>query len=80
MMNRRDGVVCLSPEAGSYDELAPAVLPAHPYDLDQTADALHTALSMPADTRREQATRLRDLAGAHTPATWLQAQISAACA
>jgi len=80
MMNRRDGVVCLSPEAGSYDELAPAVLDAHPYDLDQTAGALHTALSMPAGARREQATRLRELAGAHTPATWLQAQISAACA
>jgi trehalose 6-phosphate synthase len=80
MVNRRDGVVCLSPEAGAYDELGPAVLEAHPYDLDQTASALHTALSMPADVRREQATRLRDLASVHTPASWLQAQISAACA
>jgi trehalose 6-phosphate synthase len=79
MVNRRDGVVCLSPEAGSYDELEPAVLEAHPYDLDQTAGALHTALSMPADVRREQAARLRDLAAMHTPASWLQAQISAAC-
>jgi trehalose 6-phosphate synthase len=80
MVNRRDGVVCLSPEAGAYDELGPAVLEAHPYDLDQTASALHTALSMPADVRREQAARLRDLASVHTPASWLQAQISAACA
>jgi len=80
MVNRRDGVVCLSPEAGAYDELGPAVLEAHPYDLDQTASALDTALSMPADVRREQAARLRDLASVHTPASWLQAQISAACA
>jgi len=80
MVNRRDGVVCLSPEAGAYDELGPAVLEAHPYDLDQTASALHTALAMPADVRREQAARLRDLASVHTPASWLQAQISAACA
>jgi len=80
MVNRRDGVVCLSPEAGAYDELGPAVLEAHPYDLDQTASALDTALSMPADARREQAARLRDLASVHTPASWLQAQISAACA
>jgi len=80
MVNRRDGVVCLSPEAGAYDELGPAVLGAHPYDLDQTASALHTALSMPADARREQAARLRDIASVHTPASWLQAQISAACA
>ena len=80
MVNRRDGVVCLSPEAGAYDELGPAVLEAHPYDLDQTASALDTALSMPADARREQAIRLRDLASVHTPASWLQAQINAACA
>ena len=80
MVNRRDGVVCLSPEAGAYDELGPAVLEAHPYDLDQTASALDTALSMPADARREQAARLRELASVHTPASWLQAQISAACA
>ena len=80
MVNRRDGVVCLSPEAGAYDELGPAVLEAHPYDLDQTAGALHTALSMPADVRRDQAARLRALASVHTPASWLQAQISAACA
>jgi len=80
MVNRRDGVVCLSPEAGAYDELGPAVLEAHPYDLDQTASALDTALSMPGDARREQAARLRELASVHTPASWLQAQISAACA
>ena len=80
MVNRRDVVVCLSPEAGAYDELGPAVLEAHPYDLDQTASALDTALSMPAEVRREQAARLRDLASVHTPASWLQAQISAACA
>jgi hypothetical protein len=34
---------------------------------------------MPPDARREQAARLRDLAAAHTPSSWLQAQISAAC-
>jgi trehalose 6-phosphate synthase len=80
MVNRRDGVVCLSPEAGAYDELGSAVLEAHPFDLDQTASALHRALSMPADARRDQATRLRDLASVHTPTSWLNAQISAACA
>jgi trehalose 6-phosphate synthase len=80
LVNRRDGVVCLSPEAGAYDELGPAVLEAHPYDLDQTAGALHTALSMPVDARRERAARLRDLASVHTPSSWLQAQINAACA
>ena len=41
LVNRRDGVVCLSPEAGAFDELATRCSPVHPYDLEQTAGALH---------------------------------------
>jgi trehalose 6-phosphate synthase len=79
LVNGRDGVVCLSTEAGSYDELQPAVLAVHPYDLDQTAGALHTALAMPANGKREQASRLRELASGVTPASWLQELINVAC-
>ncbi|MGH9032450.1 MAG: alpha,alpha-trehalose-phosphate synthase (UDP-forming) [Acidimicrobiia bacterium] len=78
LVNRRDGVVCLSPEAGAFDELGDAVLPVHPYDLVHTADALHAALTMPADERRERAERLRALAGARTPTDWLDDQVRAA--
>jgi trehalose 6-phosphate synthase len=79
LVNQRNGVVCLSTEAGAYDELQSAVLAVHPYDLDQTASALHTALTMPDDARRAQASRLRDLAAAVTPASWLGELISVAC-
>jgi trehalose 6-phosphate synthase len=71
LVNTRDGVVVLSPEAGAYDELADAVLPIHPYDIEQGTDALHTALGMPVDERRSRAVRLRALAAEHTPQTWL---------
>ena len=43
----------------------------HPFDVEQTADALHRALSMDAGERREPAARLRELVGVHTPRTWL---------
>ena len=69
--NRRDGVLCLSPEAGAFDELAPAVVATHPYDIEQAAGALDEALSMPLDERATRASRLWELATAHTPATWL---------
>ena len=36
-MNRRDGVLCLSPEAGAYAELHEAALAVHPFDVEQTA-------------------------------------------
>jgi trehalose 6-phosphate synthase len=71
LVNRRDGVVLLSPEAGAYDELAEAVLPIHPYDIEQGAHALHTALSMPDVERARRARRLCELASVHTPQSWL---------
>jgi trehalose 6-phosphate synthase len=71
LLNRRDGVVVLSPEAGSYEELRDAVLPVHPYDIEQGADALHRALAMPDGERAARASELRELAGVHTPRTWL---------
>ena len=71
VVNRRDGVVCCSPEAGAYEELREAVLPAHPYDIEQVAGALDTALAMPLDERATRATRLRTLASSRTPTAWL---------
>ena len=47
-VNRRDGVLCLSPEAGAYDELRKAVLPIHPYDIEAAAGTLDHALAIAA--------------------------------
>ena len=72
LLNRRDGVVLLSPEAGAYDELAEAVLAIHPYDIEQGARALHDALSMSETERASRAQRVCELAAVHTPQTWLR--------
>jgi trehalose 6-phosphate synthase len=72
VLNRRDGVLCLSPEAGSYDDLHPAAIRMHPYDLEQAARALGRALSMPQDERAARASRLRALASARSPDDWLR--------
>jgi trehalose 6-phosphate synthase len=76
LLNRRGGVVLLSPEAGAYDELADAVVAIHPYDIEQGAHALHTALAMPDDERATRATRLCELAKMNTPQTWLRELLS----
>jgi trehalose 6-phosphate synthase len=78
VLNRTDGVLCLSPDAGAWDELGDAALAAHPYDLEQCAATLHAALSMPAGERAARADRLRELASVHTPRTWLADQLAAA--
>lgn len=74
LVNDRDGVVVLSTEAGVAEELGDAPLRVNPFDVTQTADALHRALSMPSSERTERAGRLRALAEAHGPGDWLEAQ------
>jgi trehalose 6-phosphate synthase len=78
LVNERDGVVMLSPEAGAYEELHDAVLPVHPYDIEQGAHALHTALTMDAGERAARAKQLRELAAVNTPRTWLDELLSRA--
>ena len=78
LCNTRDGVVCLSPDAGAFDELSDGVVAAHPFDLVATAGALHQALTMPADERARHAKVLKRAAAARTPADWLSDQLSAA--
>ncbi len=71
VVNRRDGVLCLSPETGAYEELKSAAIAVHPYDLEQCAGALDDALSMPLDERALRAKKLRALATMRSPADWL---------
>ena len=78
VLNERAGVLCLSPEAGAWDELGEAALAVHPFDIQQTAAALHAALSMPLDEREPRAARLRELASTRTPNDWLDDQVRAA--
>jgi trehalose 6-phosphate synthase len=75
-LNRRDGVLCLSPEVGAYAELERAVLPVHPYDIEQAAGALDLALAMPLDERATRAAHLRELATARSPRDWLADLVS----
>lgn len=76
LINQHDGVVCLSREAGAFDELAPAVEMVNPFDLDQTAAALAAACDLGADDRAARAKQLRVLAGARNPKVWLDDLIS----
>jgi trehalose 6-phosphate synthase/phosphatase len=53
-----DGVLVLSELAGAAAELAEAVL-VNPYDVERTAEAIHHALTMPADERHARMRALR---------------------
>ena len=73
-----DGVVLvLSREAGAADELGADALLVNPFDVSQTAAALHQALVMAPAERRARCDRLAEAAAALPPAAWLAAQLAA---
>jgi len=78
LVNDRDAVLALSPEAGAWERMHPAALRVPPFDLAGTAAALHEALTMPAAERAERAAALRAVAEARSPAHWLADQLAAA--
>jgi trehalose 6-phosphate synthase len=78
IVNERDAVLCLSREAGVWDEVGEAALEVPPFDVAGTADVLDRALRMPADERARRAARLRELSTARVPADWLADQLAAA--
>jgi trehalose 6-phosphate synthase len=69
-------VLVLSREAGAYEELREDALVVNPYDVVGTAEALHEALTMPAEERAERTKRLAAAATALPPAQWFLDQLN----
>ncbi|RJK98355.1 trehalose-6-phosphate synthase [Vallicoccus soli] len=67
----------LSTEAGAAEELGGDALLVNPYDVGETADALHRALTMPPEERRSRCRRLAAAATAVPPERWFAAQVDA---
>jgi len=75
VLNRRDGALVLSEAAGSFDELRGGALSVRPEDVEGTAEALLTALTLSDDERRERASLLRRAILRHDIGRWLQVQL-----
>ena len=75
IVNQRDGVLILSERAGARQHLEPGALIISPCDVYATAEALHQALTMPAEERRERAERLRWLIEREDITAWLCRQL-----
>ncbi len=74
LVNKGDGVLVLSEQAGSYEQLHDYVLPVAPSDLEGTVRALHQALTMPEDERRGRADGLRRVVEDYDIVYWLESQ------
>ena len=77
VLSEHDCAVVLSREAGIADQYGQDALLVNPYDVTETAEALHAALSMPAAERQERWKRLLSAATALPPADWFRQQLDA---
>lgn len=75
VVNKRDGVLVLSELTGARQQLAPGAIVISPCDVYATAEALHQALVMPSNERRERAERLRWLVEREDINDWLCRQL-----
>jgi trehalose 6-phosphate synthase len=75
VLSERGCALVLSREAGAAATLDGDALLVNPYDVSETAAALHQALAMPDAERRRRTQALAATAAASPPARWLGAQL-----
>lgn len=77
VLSRRGVSLVLSRLAGAADELGADAHLINPFDVSQTAEAMHQALSTSPGDRSSRTARLAAAASAHPPTVWLAAQLAA---
>ncbi len=75
-VNTRDGVLMLSENTGSHEELGECALSVNPFDIEEQAEAIHRALTMDARERRERADCLREIVDRTDPGIWIDHQLA----
>ena len=75
LVNRRQGALILSRNAGAFARLGRYALAINPFDVAGTADAIAEALAMPAAERTRRARGFGRAVLARNPVRWLTAQL-----
>ncbi len=76
IVNTRSGVLMLSENTGSHEELADCALSVNPFDIQEQADTIYRALTMDIEERRVRAQRLREIIISRDPGDWVDEQLA----
>jgi len=74
-VNTRDGVLMLSENTGSHQELWDFVVSVNPFDIQEQADGIYRALTMPAEQKRAWSEGLREIIFSRNPGDWVDDQL-----
>lgn len=75
LLNRRNGVLVLSENAGACHELGEHAMVVNPFDIEAGADALYRALFLPEEARARLSQQLRDSVRASEISGWILHQM-----
>ncbi|MEA2141879.1 MAG: trehalose 6-phosphate synthase [Solirubrobacteraceae bacterium] len=76
VVNERNGVSILSENTGAHEELGEWALSVNPFDIKETADSIHRALTMSDAERERRARGLREAVTARDPGDWVDEQLA----
>ena len=74
-VNTRDGVLMLSENTGSHQELWDFSISVNPFDIQEQADAIYRALTMPAEQKRAWSEGLKEIIFSRNPGDWVDDQL-----
>ncbi|MFN8216754.1 MAG: trehalose-6-phosphate synthase [Solirubrobacterales bacterium] len=74
-VNTRNGVMMLSENTGSHQELWDYAISVNPFDIQEQADAIYRALTMPAEQRRAWSEGLKEIIFSRNPGDWVDDQL-----
>jgi trehalose 6-phosphate synthase len=75
MVNERAGVSILSENTGAHEELGEFALSVNPFDIQELADSIHAALTMPVESRQRRLGGLQATITARNPGDWIDDQL-----
>ena len=76
LVNERGGVSILSENTGAHEELGEFALSVNPFDIQELADAIHAALTMPEESRARRLAGLQATVTARDPGDWVDDQLA----
>ncbi|WP_249011054.1 trehalose-6-phosphate synthase [Conexibacter sp. DBS9H8] len=76
MVNERNGVSILSENTGAHEELGEHALSVNPFDIQELADSIHAALTMPQAERANRLAGLQANIRSRHPGQWIDEQLA----
>ncbi len=76
LVNEREGVSILSENTGAHEELGEWALSVNPFDIQELANSIYAALTMPQPERRRRAQGLARIVTSRDPGDWIDEQLA----